>query len=256
MSARRRGTRPAVDVAIDDGVAWLTLDREATRNRLDAELSAAVVDACERVEDDDTVRVVVLAARGRVFSAGLPKGSVVRPSSWPDAVDAVAAVTKPVIAALGGEAHGVGVGLALACDLRIASTSSAFVLSGATTGDLPPGGVATRLARLVGPARAFELALLGGRLPATRAAEWGVVSRVVRPTGLRAAVATAARELAARGPVALRLGKEAVTRALDLALGDGMRLEHDLYVLLQTTTDRAEGVQAFLERRKPRFIGR
>jgi enoyl-CoA hydratase/carnithine racemase len=255
VSARRRAARPAVDVAIDDGVVWFTLDRETTGNRLDADMSAAIVEACERVEDDDAVRVVVLAARGPMFCTGLPKGSAVSPPSWPDAVARVAALTKPVIAAVGGEAQGAGVGLALACDLRIASTSAVFLLSGATVG-LPLGGVVSRLARLVGPARAFELALLGGRLPAKRAVELGVVSQVVGRAGLRAAVANAASGLAARGPIALRLGKEAVTRALDLPLGDGMRLEHDLYVLLQTTTDRAEGVQAFLERRQPRFSGR
>jgi enoyl-CoA hydratase/carnithine racemase len=256
VSARRRGARPAVDVTVDDGVAWLTLDREATRNRLDAELSAAVADACERVEDDAAVRVVVLASRGPVFCAGLPRGIAAPPSSWPDAVGAVGALTKPVIAALAGEVCGVGVGLALACDLRIASSSATFVLPEAREGHLPPSGIVSRLTRLIGPARAFELALLGGRLPARRAAEWGVVTRVVPPAGLRKAAATAARALAVRGPLALRLGKEAVTRALDLPLGDGMRLEHDLYVLLQTTADRAEGVKAFLERRQPRFIGR
>jgi enoyl-CoA hydratase/carnithine racemase len=255
VTVRRAGARPAVDVAVDGGVAWLTLDREARRNRLDAELSGALVEACETAEDDPAVRVVVLAARGPVFCAGFPEG-VAFPSSSPDAVGAVAALTKPVIGALAGEARGTGVGLALACDLRIASTRAAFVLPEASVGCLPVGGVLSRLTRLIGPARTFELALLGGRLPAGRAAEWGVVSRVVRPAGLRAATVAVARELAARGPLALRLGKEAVTRALDLPLGDGMRLEHDLYVLLQTTDDRAEGVGAFLERRKPRFIGR
>jgi enoyl-CoA hydratase/carnithine racemase len=177
------------------------------------------------------------------------------PPSWPDAVVAVAAVTKPVVGALAGEARDAGAALALACDLRIASTSATLVFEAAARG-LPPGGVVSRLTRLVGPARAFELALLGGRVSASRAADLGIVTQVVRSAGLRPATVALARELAARGPQALRLGKEAVTRALDLPLGDGMRLEHDLYVLLQTTVDRAEGVKAFLERRQPRFVGR
>lgn len=238
------------------GVAWITLARPATRNRLDPELSAALVDACATATAADEVRVVVLAAEGPAFCAGLPRGCDWPPAEWPDAVAAVAGLAKPVIAAVQGDAFGWGLALALACDLRVAASTAALALPDAGRGRMPGGGAIARLVRMVGTARALDAALLGTRVTALRAAEWGLVSAVVPTARLGAAVERMARALAARAPLALRLAKEAVVRALDLPLADGIRLEQDLYVLLQTTADRREGVRAFLERRGPRFGGR
>jgi len=253
-SPRRTGA--AVELVVREGVAWMTLARPATANRLDAELLGALADACTAVEDDDRACVAVLGARGRAFSAGLPAGCVWPEPAWPDGVGAVAGLTKPVLAAVGGDALGWGFALALACDVRIAATTAVFALPEAAEGRLPGGGITQRLPRLVGPGRALELVLLGTLLPARRAAAWGIVAAVVEPARLATAVARAARALVARAPLALRLGKEAVVRALDLPLEEGIRLEQDLYVLLQTTADRREGVAAFKARRQPRFRGR
>ncbi|HYV58063.1 MAG TPA: enoyl-CoA hydratase-related protein [Candidatus Nitrosopolaris sp.] len=256
-AARPHRSRPAaVRFELRDGVAWLTLDRPTTANHLDAELQGALVDACTAAEEARGARVVVLAARGSVFSAGLPRGCQRPEPAWPDGVRAVAALTKPVVAALHGDAIGYGMALALACDLRIAARSAVLALPEVPEGTLPGGGVMARLARIVGPARALEIVLLGARLTATRAAAWGLVSRVVAAAHLHATVVETARRLAARGPLALRLAKEAVTAALDLPLGEGIRLEEDLYVLLQTTADRREGIRAFLAGRTPRFGAR
>ena len=161
-----------------------------------------------------------------------------------------------MLAAIGGHALGWGFALALACDVRIAATTAVFTLPDAAAGRLPGGGITQRLPRIVGPARALELLLLGTPLRARRAVAWGVVAAAVEPARLAAVVAVAARALAARAPLALRLGKEAVVRALDLPLEEGIRLEQDLYVLLQTTADRREGIAAFRARRQPRFRGR
>jgi len=237
-------------------VAWVTLARPATGNRCDAALLGALADACETVEDADDDRVVVLAARGAAFSRGLPRGCRWPEPAWPDGVAALAAVTKPVIAAIQGDALGWGLAVALACDLRIASSEAVLALPELGQDAFPGGGVTQRLARIVGVARALDLVLLGTRLGATRAAEWGLVTAVVPPGRLAATVGEAARTLAARGPLALRLAKEAVVRALDLPLAEGIRLEQDLYVLLQTTEDRREGIRAFLDKRNPRFSGR
>ena len=252
----RPESRPPVEIAIRDGVAWITLARPRTRNRLDAELQGALAEACATADDAHDVRVVVLGARGPAFSAGLPPRCRWPEPAWPDAVAAVAKVEKPVIAAVQGDAIGWGVSLALACDLRLASTAASFTLPELRDGRFPGGGVTQRLPRIVGVARAAELVLLGSRLPATTAAAWGLVGAAVPPARLAGAVEDAARALAARGPLALRLAKEAVHRALDLPLADGVSLEHDLYVLSQTTEDRREGIRAFLERRSPRFTGR
>ncbi len=255
-AVRGRGRGPAVDVAVRDGVAWLTLARPGTANALDAELMGALEASCEAIERDDAVRVAVLGAAGADFCVGLPRGVGWPPPAWPDGIAAVAAVTKPVIGCLTGAVRGWGLALALACDVRVAATTAVLELPCVPRGRLPGGGVTQRLTRIVGASRALAMLLLSQPVTARTAADWGLVSRTVAPTRLRAAAADVARSLAARAPLALRLAKEAVVRALDLPLEDGVRLEHDLYVLLQTTADRAEGVRSFLERRAPRYEGR
>jgi len=253
---RPRRSTPAVELATRDGVGWVTLARPETGNACDAELLGALAAACETVGDDDGVRAVVLAARGARFSVGLPRGHRWPDATWPDGAATLGGLAKPVIAALHGEVRGWGLALALACDLRIASSAATLVVPALAPGAFPGGGVTQRLARTVGVARALELVLLGTPLAAAQAAEWGLVNAVVTPARLHATVEALARRLAARGPLALRLAKEAVVRALDLPLADGIRLEEDLYVLSQTTEDRREGVRAFLDKRPPRFTGR
>ena len=235
-------------------MAWITLG--GAQRRLDDEVCSALVEACERVDADDAVRVAVLVPAGADFSLGLPAERPWLPASWPDPVTAVAAIGKPVIAGLVGRAHGWGASLALACDLRVAASDAVLCFPEAAQGRLPGGGATQRLTRIVGPTRALELLLLGEPADARRLLEWGIVGRLVPSRRLRATLAALASSLAARGPLALAFAKEAVTRALDLPLADGLRLEHDLYVLLQTTDDRREGVAAFLEHRPPRFRGR
>lgn len=247
---------PAVELDVRDGVAWITLARPSTGNRCDAELLGALAEACATIEHADDVAVVVLRARGASFSLGLAADCAWSDGAWPDGVGAVAALGRPAIAAVQGQASGLGCALALACDIRIASSDATFVLPEVTNGRLPGGGATQRLARMVGTARALEVVLLGTRLPARTAAAWGIVARVVPARSLARTADETARRLAARGPLALGLAKEAVGRALDLPLADGIRLEHDLYVLLQTTADRREGVASFLAHRSPRFRGK
>ena len=131
---RPRSAGDAVELIVRDGVAWMTLARPATGNRLDAELLGALGDACAVVEDDERARVAVLGARGRLFSAGLPDDCAWPEPGWPDGVGAVAALTKPVLAAIGGHALGWGFALALACDVRIAATTAVFTLPDAAAG--------------------------------------------------------------------------------------------------------------------------
>lgn len=238
-------------MTVSGGVAWITLGSPW----LDDVVCGEIVAACERVEEDDA-RVAVVVPAGADFSLGLPAGMRWLPASWPDPVAAVAGVTKPVVAGLVGRAVGWGAALALACDLRVAAGDATLGFPQAEQGGLPGGGATQRLTRMVGVARASELLLLGEPIEARRLAAWGVVRRVVPSGRLRSTVAALASSVAARGPQALAYAKEAVTRALDLPLADGLHLEHDLYALLQTTEDRREGVAAFLERRQPGFRNR
>jgi enoyl-CoA hydratase/carnithine racemase len=237
----RRARRPAVRVTVAGGVARVVLPGAG------GVFAAphALADACEALADD--VRVVVLDGGRDAFAAP--------PAAEAAVVTAIAGLDLPVIACLDGAVEGLGLALALACDLRVAATGTRLVQGDAARGRLPAGGVTQRLPRLVGPARALEMILLGRPVSATTALAWGLVHRVVPRARLRAASAALARDLAARAPLAMRYGKEAVLRALDLPLADGIALEHDLYVLLQTTEDRREGVKAFLAKRAPRFRG-
>jgi enoyl-CoA hydratase/carnithine racemase len=240
-------------VAVADGVAWLTLARPASGNRLDLDVMQGLADACAVVTDDAAVRVVVLRALGPRFSLGLPPAVGWPPPAWPDGVAAIAALPQPVVAAVDGEALGWGFALALACDIRVASTRATFAVP---RGDFPGGGLTQRLPRAVGVGRATAVLALGERVTAREARAWGLVADVVPSGRLARTVGARGKAIAARGPIALRFAKEAVVRALDLPLADGVRLEHDLYVLLQTTADRREGIGAFLDRRPPRFDGR
>lgn len=209
----------------------------------------ALYDAAEAIELDDRVSVVVLRGTGGIFCQGAPPESA-------DFVAAVGALTVPVIAAVNGVAWAEGCELALACDLRIASRLAAFCLPQIREGRFPSHGATQRLPRLIGRTRALDLLLTGRRVGGREAAALGLASRLVTPAGLDAAIEEDVALLRSKGPVALRLAKEAVYKGMDMTMEQGIRLEQDLYVLLQTTADRAEGVRSFLRKQRPKFKGR
>ena len=236
-----------------DGVAWLTLDRPRHGNRITEELAHGLCEAAAEIELDDRVRTVVLAASGPSFCLGVEAGG-----DWlqrVDWVEAIARLTRPVVAAIQGEAVGEGLELALACDLRVASERARFAMPQLVAGRLPAHGGTQRLPRIVGRTRALDLLLTGRTLNAAEAETIGLVSRVVRHAGFARSLGAVIDALRNKGPLALRYGKEAVLKGTDLTLEQGIRLEEDLYVLLQTTRDRQEGVHAFLHKRRPVFRG-
>jgi len=256
VSVRRR-TRPPILLTRDRSVATILLARGETGNLIDAAMAGALATAAEEVRNDDDVRVVVLAAEGRDFSHGrVPASDPSAPAWADDAVAAVAAIEQPVVCAVHGRVLGLGLALALAADVIVADPGVVFAAGDPATGRLAGGGVVQRLVRVVGPARATAMLLLGARVRGREALRWGLVHRLAGKARARQAAAAVARGLERKGPLALRYAKEACRRAGDLPLDQGMRLEHDLYVLLQTTADRREGVEAFRERRSPRFTGR
>jgi enoyl-CoA hydratase/carnithine racemase len=152
-----------------------------------------------------------------------------------------------------GEALAEGAELALACDLQILSASAGMGFPHLHEGRLPRHGATQRLPRAVGRTRALELLLSGRRVGAREAARIGLVSHVAPAARFDATLRGIVTSLLAKGPLALRLAKEAVVKGADLTLDQGIRLEQDLYVLLQTTADRAEGIEAFLRKRRPRY---
>lgn len=256
-SSRKEASRSSesrgVQLVVENGVAWVTLDRRRSGNCIDETVARALCDAAERIEFDEDVALVVLTGRGNIFCGG-----AVGRGSWEvhhDCVAAIGALTRPVLAVVNGDAVAEGCELALACDLRIAASEARFSLPQIAEGRLPAHGATQRLPRIIGRMRAMELLLTGRSVAAREALDIGLVSRVASRPRLAKAVREEVESLRSKGPVALRLAKEAVVKGLDLTLEQGIRLEQDLYVLLQTTADRQEGIRAFLEKRKPRFRG-
>ncbi len=246
-------------------VVWLRLHRPEQGNRLTATMAADLCTCCETIADDDEIEIVVLTGEGGKFCSGLeygvgPQGAAARAirAEFGEVrcVEAVAALTKPSVAMLNGDALEVGLELALACDLRIAAETARFGLPQVAAGIIPFCGGTQRLPRIVGQAKALELVLTGALIDAQEACRIGLVNEVLASAALATRVDEVLTGLLGKGPIALRFGKEAVLKAMDLTLDQGMRLEEDLYALLQTTQDRAEGVRAFLEKRTPRFRGK
>lgn len=230
-----------------------------TRPEIDAATIAELRSACESVAGDRAVRVVVLTGEGESFSRGwspqlLTDADALRDAgALDDPFGCLAALPKPVIAAINGNAIGGGVALALAADIRIAAGAACFALPEVSAGLIPVAGATQRLARLVGRGEALRLILTGDLIDASEALRIGLVSEVVPSSDLAPRAAAIAERIAERGPIALRYAREAVSRGIDMTLEQALRFETDLTVILQTTEDRAEGVQAFLDKRKPEF---
>ncbi|MFC1985960.1 enoyl-CoA hydratase/isomerase family protein [Chloroflexota bacterium] len=250
-----------------DHIAHLTINRPEVDNVIDWQLTQEMQEICCRINQDDTIYVVVITGAGdKVFCGGselerLIQGGNTASGSHPSApagmkvTTSIASIDRPVIAAINGDALGAGVELALSCDIRLASHQARFGFPEVASGLIPMGGGTQRLPRIIGKAKALELILTAGTISAEEALEIGLVSRVVPQENLTSEVETLAQTIASKAPIALRYIKEAVNKGLDLTLEQGLRLEADLYLLLHTTADRIEGIKAFLEKRPPRFTG-
>jgi 2-(1,2-epoxy-1,2-dihydrophenyl)acetyl-CoA isomerase len=251
-----------------DGVARLTLNRPDKLNSFTAAMHAEVRDALARVSAEGA-RVLVLTGAGRGFCAGQDLGDrAVAPGQkgvdlgesverhYKPLVLALRALPLPVIAAVNGVAAGAGANLALACDLVIAARSASFIESFCRLGLVPDTGGTWTLPRLVGNARALGLALLGDKLPAAQAAEWGLIWRCVEDAELVPTVDALAAQLAAAPTLGLARTKEAVYGASGRSFDQQLDVERDLMRELGWSHDYAEGVAAFIEKRAARFTGR
>lgn len=254
-----------IRLEIADGVAVLELHRPDRMNALSGDLVDALFESMDRVARDPAVRVLILTGAGdRAFCAGadlkerkgMSEADVYRTVRRLRALtNAIAAVPKPVIAAINGYALGGGLELALACDIRLVSSNAIVGLTETRLGVIPGAGGTQRLARLVGPAKAKELIFTAKRLSADEAIALGVASEVHPASELRKKAVELAKNIAKAAPLALREAKFAIDQGAEVDLASGLAIESRAYDVLIPTRDRVEALQAFGEKRRPVFRG-
>jgi 2-(1,2-epoxy-1,2-dihydrophenyl)acetyl-CoA isomerase len=252
-------------VEVDGPIATLTLDRPAALNALTVPVKIALRETLEALAGDRDVRALVLTGAGRAFCAGQDLAERDEPDAAPLEVEvrerynpivrAIRSMGQPVIAAVNGVAAGAGASLAFACDLRIAAQEARFVLAFGRIGLVPDSGATWFLPRLVGPAKAAELALVGDPVDAAEALRLGLVSRVVPGDRLMTEARALAGRLADGAPLALALTKEALWRSATIGLDEALEGEAKLQGIAGASSDHAEGLAAFREKRSPRFTG-
>lgn len=249
-----------------DGVGILTIDRPEVLNALDETTTREIAEAAELLDADDTVRaVVVTGAGGKAFVAGADIGVLVKygpvegraaARSGQRAFDRLERMGKPVIAAINGYALGGGCELALACHMRIASDRARIGLPEINLSIIPGHGGTQRLPRIVGKGLALELIATGRQLDAEEAARIGLVNRVVPHAELMERVLELAGELAGKPPLAMRYAIASVNEGMETALEEAQAIEAAYFGLCCATEDKFEGMNAFLEKRKPTWSGK
>ncbi|MFJ5304331.1 enoyl-CoA hydratase-related protein [Streptomyces sp. NPDC088350] len=252
-------TPGGIGILRDGAVLRLTLARPDRLNALGTTGFADLADAVDVADTDDGVRVVVLTGEGRAFCSGADLGTVVDAHTVEAAGRAVLALRrtgKPVLAAVNGAAAGAGCSLALACDLVLARRSAYFLLAFAGVGLMPDAGATAFVPAAIGRARALRMALLGERIPAPTAAEWGLIGEVVDDADFDEAVTSLTARLASGPPLAYARIKGAVNEEALPGLTRALETERQGQAALLRSGDFAEGVAAFHDRRDAKFTGR
>jgi enoyl-CoA hydratase len=247
----------------EEPVAVVLLNRPKQLNALSDELMESLVGALRELDAEDAIRCIVVGGSERAFAAGADIAQLAQASPiemyyqrrierW----DEIRALWTPLVAAVSGFCLGGGCELAMACDLVVASETATFGQPETGLGLIPGAGGTQRLTRAVGKAVAMDVILSGRFLSADEAMRAGLVARVVAKEAWLAEAKRLARDIAAKGPVATRLAKEAVDRAFEGPLALGVEYERRLLYLALASEDAKEGLTAFLEKRPPEFRGR
>lgn len=267
---RRRilSTPEKVLVRKENGVGWITLNRPEVLNALDIDLLKKLYSTLRDLEKDEEVRCVVISGAGRAFSAGADLQAVKARQSQGESpvadplrellnpiVSKMRSMDKPIIAMVNGVAAGAGMSLALASDLRVMSEEARFVEAFAKVGLPPDSGAAFFMPRLLGLAKAMELAFTGEGMDARECERLGVVNKVVSQGQLENETRTLAEKLA-KGPKGMGLAKRAINRALSTDFEGALEFEAWMQDVARSSLDHKEGVSAFTEKRSPRFQGK
>ena len=252
-----------IETEIRDHVGLIRLNRPKALNALNSELMAELTDALNVYDSNPEVGAIVITGNEKAFAAGADIKEMAEASSvdmlqrdhisiW----DRIQKVRKPIIAAVSGWCLGGGNELAMICDIVVASENAKFGQPEINLGVIPGAGGTQRLTRAVGKSIAMEMVLNNRTLSADEAYRFGLVSRIVPVESYLEEAIQLAAEIAARAPVAIQLGKEAVNHAFDSFLADGIADERRAFYFLFSTEDQKEGMQAFIEKRKPEWKGK
>ncbi|HEY0976598.1 MAG TPA: enoyl-CoA hydratase-related protein [Flavobacteriales bacterium] len=253
-----------ITYTVELGVATITLNRPDKLNSFDRRMSNETIHALDAAEADKGVRAIVLTGEGRAFCAGQDLDEAIAPGARiEEIVDAqynaiirrIRRMPKPVIAAVNGVAAGAGANIAYACDLAFAAEGANFIQSFINIGLIPDSGGTHTLPRLVGMQRAFGQMILAEKLSATKAAELGLIWKALPDDQLQAEVRSIAQRLATLPTKAIALTKQALERSWTNTLEEQLLVEGELQAIAGASADSKEGVQAFLEKRKPVFKG-
>lgn len=252
-----------LEVRLEDGALWLRLNRAEQFNALTGEMVVTAIEQLRGATAREDIRVVVLTGTGGAFSAGADLGGADAQENYDaESVDAanhvIRAITdldKPVVCGLNGIAAGVGMSIALACDLVVATESAALTLAFTKIGLMPDGGATATVAASVGRARAMRLALLSDLISAREAYETGLVSHVFPDAEYAEGLGKIVRRLSSGAPLAFAATKKAVNAATLGQLDEAFARERSGQSLLLRTSDVAEGMRAFAEKRRPEFRG-
>ncbi|MBF0168544.1 MAG: 2-(1,2-epoxy-1,2-dihydrophenyl)acetyl-CoA isomerase [Alphaproteobacteria bacterium] len=262
-------TTPSVTLCLDSGVATITLNRPDKLNSFTETMHGELLAVLTQLASDETVRALLLTGAGRGFCAGQDLSDPIM-RTGPDALDmgetidrlynrlirALKALQVPVICAVNGVAAGAGANLALACDIVLAARSASFIQAFAKIGLVPDSGGTWFLPRLVGPARAMALSLLGEKISAEQALQWGMIWKVVDDAQLMDEARGLALHLARQPTKALGLIKQALNATWSHRLDEQLDLERDLQRKASKSPDYAEGVAAFMAKRPAEFTGK
>jgi 2-(1,2-epoxy-1,2-dihydrophenyl)acetyl-CoA isomerase len=251
---------------VADGAAAITLNRPAKLNAFNDKMIGETTDAFKAAGRDSAVRCVLLSGAGRGFSSGQDLGDFQDRGEnvsigehlrhgYHRLIKQMVGLEKPIIGAINGIAAGAGCGVALAADIRIAADSASFMLAFSRIGLVPDSGLNWFLPRLVGYARAYEMAVTADRIPAEQALAWGLVNRVVPADQLPEIAAAWARRLAEGPTLAYGLTKRAMNRAWGMSLDESLAYEAHIQEVAGRSRDNREGIAAFLEKREPQFTG-
>jgi len=250
-------------VEVEEGIATLTIHRPEARNALNDAVGRRLLETLLALTEDTSVGAVIITGAGEAFSAGADiKG--MREKTWihrlapgfQEVFGVLEDLPKPVLAAVNGYALGGGMELAMACDIRIASERARFGQPEVNLGIIPAAGGTQRLARLVGVGKAKELIFTGAIVDAHEAKAIGLVNHVVPHEELIPRTRELAKTILSKGPLAVRLAKAAINLTYRTEMAPGLAFEKMAQTFLFTTEDRLEGMQAFIEKRKPTFRGR